>query len=511
MFRFSNRLWVAFFVAFTLTLASGKQSKPVSFVPRSSATVPSTINIADASQRVTSSSQSLQKQSSNVHPIVTARGGASPLATKDEFTGAMAFVVLDYAFRKAFAAYNINFPSQLGGCCILFIFMLLAQIIKPGLGDSIFKSLLPGSLLLAKGLPIFFVPGLAMLPLAPSMGSIFEIMKCLFVVVFGFYFSASTTACAVLAIRKMEGSAINGPVVKASNGGNSAPPKPFSQDLLDLLTKGLVLSGIASVAATRLNNEYANPIRTLFMIITTFAGYVWGARLPAGFVKVVHPIVTSTIVTHIVTQLCAFATGDTFNNVLASYKAGSMAFKATGAGDILLYLLGPSVVSFAISMYSRKNVIAENLLVVCTAMIIGSVGGLFGTALMVRLLAIGGATGAILRKSLLPRNITTPLAIPITKILNGDIPLACVFVVLTGIYGGTYGRSFMDSIGITDPVARGLGIGASAQGLGVASMTSEKEAFPFAAISMVLTAVAATVLVSIPSIKDTIVNVATGN
>jgi putative effector of murein hydrolase len=341
--------------------------------------------------------------------------------------------------------------------------------------------------------------------------SFFQIMKCLFVVVFGFYFSASTTAYTVLAIRKMEGSAVNGPVVKTTNGGSSAPPKPFSHDLLDLLTKGFVLSGAASIAATRLNNEYASPIRTVFMIITTFVGYVWGARLPAGFVKVVHPIVTSTVVTHIITQLYAMATGDTFNNVLATYKSGSMAFKSTGAGDILLYLLGPAVVSFAISMYSRKNVIAENLLVVCTAMVVGSVGGLFGTAIMVRLLAIGGAAGAILRKSLLSRNITTPLAIPITKILNGDIPLACVFVVLTGIYGGTYGRSFMDSIGITDPVARGLGIGASAQGLGVASMTSEKEAFPFAAISMVLTAVAATVLVSIPSIKDTIVQIATGN
>jgi hypothetical protein len=174
MFRISNKLWVTILVAITLTLASAKHSKPISFVPRSSASAAlSTINVADESLR--SASQSLHETSSNSHPVVSARGGASPLANKDEFTGALAFVVLDHAFRKAFAAYNINFPSQLGGCCILFSFMLLAQIVKPGLGDSIFKSLLPGSLLLAKGLPIFFVPGLAMLPLAPSMGSIFEV------------------------------------------------------------------------------------------------------------------------------------------------------------------------------------------------------------------------------------------------------------------------------------------------------------------------------------------------
>lgn len=335
-------------------------------------------------------------------------------------------------------------------------------------------------------------------------------MKCLFVVVFGFYFSASTTAATVLAIRKMEGTAVNGPITNTNGGNTVAPPKPFSQDLLDLLIKGLVLSGAASIAAAKMNNDCATPLRTLFMMMTTFAGYVWGARLPSGFVKVVHPLVTSTIVTHIITQLFAVTTGSSFKNVLATYKSGSMDFMKAGAGDILLYLLGPSVVSFAMSMYSRKDVIAENFLVVFAAMIVGSVGGLVGTALMVRLLAIGGAGGAILRKSLLSRNITTPLAIPITKILNGDIPLACVFVVLTGIYGGTFGRGFMSFMGVNDPVARGLGIGASAQGLGVASMASEKEAFPFAAISMVLTAIAATVLVSIPSIKDTIVQIAIG-
>jgi putative effector of murein hydrolase len=69
----------------------------------------------------------------------------------------------------------------------------------------------------------------------------------------------------------------------------------------------------------------------------------------------------------------------------------------------------------------------------------------------------------------------------------------------------------MDAVGITDPVSRGLGIGASGQGLGVASIMHEKEAFPFAAVSMVLTAVAATTLVSIPPVANAIVNLACGN
>jgi len=247
------------------------------------------------------------------------------------------------------------------------------------------------------------------------------------------------------------------------------------------------------------------------MLFTTFYGYVWGARLHPSFVKIIHPLVTSTVVTLALTQLVAALMGKSFESALSTYKVGSMSVMKAGAGDVLLYLLGPSVVSFAISIYSRKQVIADNILTVFTAMMIGSVGGLFGTAFMVRLLQLGGDAGTMLRKSMLPRNITTPLAIAITNIIGGDIAQACAVVVLTGIYGATFGQRFLNSVGITDPVSRGLGMGASAQGLGVATMMSEAEAFPFAAVSMVLTAMTATTLVSIPAFAKAVVGVATGN
>lgn len=334
-----------------------------------------------------------------------------------------------------------------------------------------------------------------------------QILKVLFVVVFGFYYSCATTAYAVLALRKMDGSVTTSQVPQKGSGQATLP---FSADLVDFLSKGLATSGAISIAATRMNNEYATLLRTIFMTFATFFGYVWGARLPSSFTKVVHPLVTSTAVTHLFTQLTALATSSTFNDVLATYKSGTMKLLSTGCGDILLYLLGPSVVSFAISMYGRKKVIADNLLIVGTAMIVASAGGLFGTALMVRLLQIGGKAGDVLRKSLLPRNVTTPLAIAITNIIKGNVSQAAAVVVLTGIYGATFGPSFLTSLGITDPVARGLGIGGSGQGMGVASMMGEKDAFPFAAVSMVLTAIGATVLVSIPSVADAIINLATG-
>lgn len=294
-------------------------------------------------------------------------------------------------------------------------------------------------------------------------------------------------------------------------GETAAPAKPFSPGLVNFLLKGLVLSGAVSIGASRADNQFASPLRTVFMAFTTFAGYVWGARLPSSFTQIVHPLVMSTIATLLASQLTGVVTGSSFKDVLSTYKTGVLTPMSAGAGDILLFLLGPSVVSFAIAIYSRKRVVADNFLVILTGVLVASAGGLFGTAAFVRLIKVGGEAGRVLRLSLLPRNVTTPLAIAITKMLNGDISYAAAVVVLTGIFGGTFGAKILTAAGIKDPVTRGIGIGGSAQGLGVASMSNEKEAFPFAAISMVLTAVAATTMVSIPAFKECIINLAGGN
>jgi len=427
-----------------------------------------------------------------------------------EIAGATIFILLDVLFRKAFALKKISFPSQLGGCCIFFAMMVVAEFIFPGSGESIFRALSPGAGLLAKGLPVFFVPGLAMLPLAPSLGSSIEILKVLAVVVVGFFYSLTTTAFSAQVFRKMQGVNVNavGENIKLEvTGAIKATLKPFSGEIVLFLGKCVILSAAASIGFSRLENQFAAPMRTICMTLVTFFGYIWGARLPSSFTRIVHPLVTSTVITLLFTLLTSILTSSTFNEVLGTYKTGSLSVMSAGAGDILLFLLGPAVISFAIAMYSRKKVMAENLPVILLAVLVGSAGGLFGTAAFARLINIGSS---LTRLSVLPRNVTTPLAIAITNIIGGNVSIAVAVVVLTGIFGGTYGAKILSAMGITDPVSRGLAIGASAQGLGVASIANEKEAFPFAAISMVLTAVAGTTLVSIPSVKDALINLALG-
>merc|ERR1711862_155606 len=124
---------------------------------------------------------------------------------------------------------------------------------------------------------------------------------------------------------------------------------------------------------------------------------------------------------------------------------------------------------------------------------------------------MGNIKGDIIRLSLISRNVTTALSMAIASILGGNVSTAASAVVLTGIFGGTIGRSFMDLLNVYDPVSRGLAIGAGAQGIGVASLLNEKDAFPFAVMNMILTALCSTTLVSIPIVRESLKNIATGS
>lgn len=84
--------------------------------------------------------------------------------------GASLLVVLDIAFRRLLESLAISFPSALAGCGVLFATFLFA----PG-GAKLYDILSPGAALLAKWLPLFFVPSLITLPLADSVGSASEV------------------------------------------------------------------------------------------------------------------------------------------------------------------------------------------------------------------------------------------------------------------------------------------------------------------------------------------------
>ena len=439
-------------------------------------------------------------------------------ATIQRVASTSLLVAADVAIRRLFQARSIAFPSSLAGCGFLFAALLTLHAARAEWGDAVHGVLAPGAAVLAKWLPVFFVPSLVTLPLAQSMGSGAELAKVAAVIGGGFLFTLFTTAGSVLAVRKlMGGSGDNdddddrgGDVdIPAPTPATAPAPKAFADSTANGLTALAATSGALATIATRSGSAWGNPLQSAYLLFTTLATFVFGARLPKSFTKVVHPLVTCTSLTwlgvHLMTRLVGG--GATFLSLLKGYKAGTLAPMAAGAGDVLLFLLGPAVVALACQMYDRRQLMRENIAEVGTAAGVSAFGGLLGTAAMVRALGIANPT---IRLCLLSRNITSPLAMSIASILGADISLAVSMVVITGLIGANFGASILDAVGIKDAVARGLGIGAAAHGLGTAAFANEKDAFPFAAISMALTGALTTVLVSLPAIKKVVLNLALG-
>lgn len=369
------------------------------------------------------------------------------------------------------------------------------------------------------------------------MGGSIEILKLVAVILGGFFFTLLTTAGTVLGVGKLMGekedvgdAAAASPVDATedepspdfTSGMPAKPvpaPPPFSDTLMKNLRITAIFSGLAALegvspvftsAPARFLTKFQTPVLSLLLGSTTLAGFVYGSRMPKKFKKVVHPLVMCMTITWAVMGIFAKVTERSFSSMLTTYKMGKgfHGLSGTGAGDVLLFLLGPAVMSLAISMYDKRELIRDNFLQIATSVSVSSLGGLFGTAWMVRLM---GLIQPSLRLALLSRNITSPLAMAIAGLLGASsstVSIAVSIVVVTGLFGANFGAAILNAAGIKNPVARGMGIGAAAHGLGTAAFVDEKDAFPFSAISMALTATACTCLVSVPVIKKLVLSIA---
>jgi len=450
----------------------------------------------------------------------TDNNNASPstASTITKLQSTISLILLDRIFKRILQYMNIAFPSSLAGCGFLLSFFLLVKTGSGGgVGPVLYQFLAPGAAVLARWLPVFFVPSLVMLPLSAGLGSSIEVLKVVTVIIGGFLFSLLSTSGAVIATQnifsnKNDSNDDGGNDISVSSASPTSElkpkPKPFSPDTVKTLSVGAALTGILGNLALR--TTMVPPILPPFllsahMLLTTLAAFVFGSNLPPSFVKICHPLVTCTSLTWIVAFLSSVlsSTGASFLSILSSYRTGT----PYGAGDILLSLLGPSVLALSCQMYDRRKLVRDNLLGVGAAILTGSVGGLFGTAFLVRLLRMADP---VLRLSLLSRNITSPLAMAIAGLVGADPSLAVTMVVVTGLFGANFGASILDAFGVQNAAARGLGIGAAAHGLGTAAFANEEDAFPFAAIAMALTASACTVLVSVPVVKNALLKIALG-
>lgn len=184
----------------------------------------------------------------------------------------------------------------------------------------------------------------------------------------------------------------------------------------------------------------------LWAVLLTVAAYQLGAYLKKRTGRALcNPVLVATVL--IIALLLVLRIPN------ADYQAGMQGIS---------WLLTPCTVCLAIPLHSQMSKLKGNLAAVMTGVIAGSA---------VSLLLIGGACLLLgldkeVTAALLPKSITTAMAMPLAEQAGALVPLTTAAVIVTGILGSVAGPWLCKVLRITDPMAQGVAFGTASHVIG---------------------------------------------
>jgi putative effector of murein hydrolase len=135
-----------------------------------------------------------------------------------------------------------------------------------------------------------------------------------------------------------------------------------------------------------------------------------------------------------------------------------------GGAQPLHWMLGPAVVLLGVPLHIHLARTRDHPVRLVVALLSGAATA---TASAIGLAWLLGAETLVIR-SLLPKTVTTPIAIVLSERIGGAPALSTGMVLMTGIIGCIAAEPLFRRLRIDDPRARGLALGVSAHGLGTA-------------------------------------------
>jgi len=192
-----------------------------------------------------------------------------------------------------------------------------------------------------------------------------------------------------------------------------------------------------------MNNYAAEP---LFGIVISIIYYLFGVflrkKIKSDFI---NPLLI-TIIGIILTLLL-------FNIPFEDYQQG---------GQIINLFLGPATASIAYSVFLQIRI----LKVWAIPIIAGCMGGSIASIVSVYFFCRIFGFNEVLTSSIIPKSVTTPIAIEISAQLGGMPSITVSLVILTGIFGSLFSPFLIRVFRISEKIAAGTAIGVSSHGIG---------------------------------------------
>jgi putative effector of murein hydrolase len=426
---------------------------------------------------------------------------------------------------------GLKLPSSLISMLAIFVFLNgYAAAAGEETAEKAAEYLRPAVDHLGKWMPLYLAPPLVALPNAlkgigsDSSASMWAKLGCIHAA--GWLFTLVSTAAIAKKVQQYSHPSNDTTTVATDNAPADADEtEPVSADAAVDETVAAAADDVADTASTATTTSAAKAVKskddkmkeawtaiaaasfilapvygsTPATFSTTVLSLLHGNALPKRIKDVIHPLVTCSVVTGVVAVVFGRCCGLTSQQALDHYFNKKGMLKG-GAGDVYYGLLSTCCCALGVRMFYSRRILAENLVPLVISTAASTVLSLFGTT------AVCGAAKLppTLTLTLAQRSVMSSLGIPAAALLGGIPAVAVASILLTGVYGASFGRSILDEIGITteQKVTRGIATGASAHSIGTSSlMESEPDAAAISSVSLCLAGIFHTALCSVPAVQ----------
>lgn len=131
-------------------------------------------------------------------------------------------------------------------------------------------------------------------------------------------------------------------------------------------------------------------------------------------------------------------------------------------GDILTTMLAPATAVLALNIYNQRELLGKYFVPVVAGCAVGALTSLASVVLLCRLLAVD----SMITASLLPKSVTTAIAVAISDNRGGVPGITTASVLVAGTTGALGAPLFAKLFRVKNPVAEGVAIGTCSHALG---------------------------------------------
>ena len=128
----------------------------------------------------------------------------------------------------------------------------------------------------------------------------------------------------------------------------------------------------------------------------------------------------------------------------------------------LSYLLTPATICLAIPLYEQFELLKKNAAAVLVGIATGVITSLSSVLLLSYIFRLDHAEYV----TLLPKSITTAIGMGVSEELGGYVAITVAIIIITGIVGNIIAEDVCNLFGITEPIAKGVGIGSASHAIG---------------------------------------------